>query len=84
MRTILVAALILIGLSSSARAGARKLTGPPGERSALPDEHPYQKTLRKFLSTLSEKDSAHRHLGRPAPRRTPNQGECRQSGAREV
>ncbi|MSQ96767.1 MAG: hypothetical protein EXR98_19735 [Gemmataceae bacterium] len=59
MRIILFVAFILSALSGSARASGRKLTGTPGVRSALPDEHPYQKTLRKFLGTLTEKDFTH-------------------------
>lgn len=59
MRTMLIVAILVLALDSRADAGARKLTGPPGVRTALPDEHPYQKTLRKYLGTLTEKDFAH-------------------------
>ena len=59
MRSLLLVALILIAFVAYADAGGRKLIGTPGVRTTLPDEHPYQKTLRKFLGTLTEKDFAH-------------------------
>lgn len=59
MRSSLFVSIALIALAADAHAGARKLIGTPGVRTTLPEEHPYQKTLRKFLGTLTEKDFTH-------------------------
>src|ERR1043166_4706571 len=59
MRSTLLIALTALTLAAEAHAGGRKLTGPLGVRTTLRNEHPYQKTLRKFLGTLSEKDFTH-------------------------
>ncbi|MBI2808783.1 MAG: hypothetical protein HYX68_27660 [Planctomycetes bacterium] len=59
MRILLISAFTFIAIAADVHSGARKLTGPPGMRTKLPDEHPYQKTLRTFLGTLTEKDFTH-------------------------
>lgn len=54
---VAIVALVLVG--PGVHAGGRKLVGPVGIRTALPEDHPYQKQLRKFLGTLTEKDFEH-------------------------
>lgn len=55
---VLLVALLLSG-SPAALAGGRKVPTPPPPRNTLPVDHPYQKQLRDFLATLTEKDFTH-------------------------
>jgi hypothetical protein len=58
MRPIL--ALFLVVLTNvPAFAGGRKVQGPPPPRTTLPQDHAYQKQLRTFMGTLTEKDFTH-------------------------
>ncbi len=59
MRFIPLIAIAVISFVSNADGGGRKLIGTPNVRIKLPDEHPYQKTLRSYIGTLAEKDFAH-------------------------
>jgi len=56
----------------TAHAGAAEVSpkGPATERTTLPQDHEYQRTLHRFLATLSEKDFAHGVTG-PIPLDTP-------------
>ncbi len=76
MRMLMLSVIALITLTAEIHAGGRKLTGTQGIRTALPDEHPYQQTLRKFLGALTEKDFTHGVQGglkTPAPGDNPEQ-----------
>jgi len=59
MRTALLVSIVFLFPAADCHAGDRKLVGTLGVRTKLPDEHPYQRELRKFLGTLTEKDFAH-------------------------
>ncbi len=50
--------LLILG-NPAVRAGGRKVPVPPPPRATLPQEHAYQKQLRAFMATLSEKDFTH-------------------------
>lgn len=58
MRSILP--LFLLALTAvPVVAQGRKVQGPPPPRTVLPQDYPYQKQLRTFMGTLTEKDFTH-------------------------
>src|SRR5437870_5187730 len=61
-RLIIPMAFVLFGIALPAiAADAPNAPAPatPALRTKLPDEHPYQQALRKYLASLSEKDFDH-------------------------
>lgn len=59
MTRLVFTLLLLLSLVADTFAQERKRPGPANTRNALPQDHPYQRTLRDFLATLTEKDFTH-------------------------
>jgi hypothetical protein len=52
-------ALAIVAPATAADAPQAAVPAAPAVRTQLPDEHPYQQDLRKYLASLTEKDFEH-------------------------
>ena len=55
---LFIAAMLLF-VCTRATLGADAAVTPPAGRMTLPQDHEYQRTLRNYIASLSEKDFAH-------------------------